>query len=121
MTPITTFANMPSPDPSFLGAMSGQGMGGIPFPPPQHRPDLPPGFPVNPFLQLPGSPGHQAQMAQHAQVRTSDNDVKMYKDVTFAGRVTVTEWSAARSQPRARGHAGEVWTHAQTVAGVSAV
>ena len=78
MTPITTFANMPSPDPSFLGAMSGQGMGGIPFPPPQHRPDLPPGFPVNPFLQLPGSPGHQAQaqaaqMAQHAQVLTSDN------------------------------------------------
>ena len=73
MTPITTFANMPSPDPSFLGAMSGQGMGGIPFPPPQVRPDLPPGFPVNPFLQLPGSPGHQAQMAQHAQVLTTDH------------------------------------------------
>ena len=76
MTPITTFANMPSPDPSFLGAMSGSLQGGIPFPPPQHGPrvgDLPPGFPVNPFLPLGGSPGQAAQaqaaqMAQHAQV-----------------------------------------------------
>ena len=105
MTPITTFANMPSPDPSFLGAMSGQGMGGIPFPPPPQRHELPPGFPVNPFLQLPGSPGHQAQMAQHAQVLTSNNVSSLQgltcNDVTFTGCVIVTEWSAARSQPSA--------------------
>ena len=72
MTPITTFANMPNPDPTFLGAMSNNFQGGIPFPPPQqqHPRDLPPGF--NPFLHsLGGSSGVSAQMAQHAQVVTS--------------------------------------------------
>ena len=72
MTPITTFANMPNPDPTFLGAMSNNFQGGIPSPPPQqqHPRDLPPGF--NPFLHsLGGSSGVSAQMAQHAQVVTS--------------------------------------------------
>ena len=65
MTPITTFASMPThTDPAFLGAMAS----GIPFPPPQQprAQELPPGF--NPFLPLGGSPGQAAQMAQHAQV-----------------------------------------------------
>ena len=71
MAPITTFANMPSPDPSFLGAISSSLQGGIPFPPPQppHHPrDLTPGF--NPFLPLAGSP-QAAQMAQHAQAQAA--------------------------------------------------
>ena len=69
MAPITTFANMPSPDPSFLGAISSSLQGGIPFPPPQpphHHRDLTPGF--NPFLPLAGSP-QAAQMAQQAQAQ----------------------------------------------------
>ena len=72
MAPITTFANMPSPDPSFLGAISTSLQGGIPFPPPQpphhHRDHLAPGF--NPFLPLAGSP-QAAQMAQHAQAQAA--------------------------------------------------
>ena len=69
MAPITTFANMPSPDPSFLGAISTSLQGGIPFPPPppSHHREIPPGF--NPFLPLAGSP--QAQMAQHAQAQAA--------------------------------------------------
>ena len=69
MAPITTFANMPSPDPSFLGAISSSLQGGIPFPPPppSHHREIPPGF--NPFLPLAGSP--QAQMAQHAQAQAA--------------------------------------------------
>lgn len=70
MTPITTFASMPNPDPAFLGAMSNTLQGGIPFPPPQQHRDLPPGF--NPFLHLGGSPASQAaQMAQHAQAQAA--------------------------------------------------
>ena len=68
MAPITTFANMPSPDPSLLGAISTSLQGGIPFPPPpaSHHREIPPGF--NPFLPLAGSP-QAAQMAQHAQAQ----------------------------------------------------
>ena len=70
MAPITTFANMPSPDPSFLGAISTSLQGGIPFPPPpaSHHREIPPGF--NPFLPLAGSP-QAAQMAQHAQAQAA--------------------------------------------------
>ena len=75
MTPITTFANMPNPDPTFLGAMSNSAMGGIPFPPPHPR-DMPPGF--NPFLPLGGSPASQAaQLAQHAQVGTNKVEIML--------------------------------------------
>jgi len=73
MTPITTFANMSTPDPSFLGAMSMSNLsqGGIPFPPPHPARDLPPGF--NPFLPLGGShsPASQAALAQHAQAQAA--------------------------------------------------
>ena len=70
MAPITTFANMPSPDPSFLGAISTSLQGGIPFPPPppSHHREIPPGF--NPFLPLAGSP-QAAQMAQQAQAQAA--------------------------------------------------